>query len=284
MKKLIALAVLVAALAVPSIASAHNGNLTVSATCNSQTGQYDVTWTVTATDTNKAPKISASNRASIPVNSALGSSTQFTESVPGSTTSVSANITVKWNDNFTDSESASKTLAGDCKPPTKCPEGYVKDDSSTEDVLVCTRTVEKIVEKIVYQYGNPKCPEGTVAEGEAVEGAIVCIKEKVVPPPTPQCPEGTKADDGEYPQGVVVCIKEKTNTVTVYVDKPYAVEKIVEKIVTVEKVVEKPVIQVVTETKYKTVYKVKYKVKVKDKVVTKVKVVTVFKTKPPHTK
>lgn len=162
-------------------------------------------------------------------------------------------------------------LATGSPPNPECPAGYTKAGTTNNGrVLLCTKEtikeVEKIVyvdrpvEVIVYRWGNPTCPEGTTPEGEAKDGAIVCIKTTVV----------ERIVDRE-----VIRTVEKI----VYVDRPVTVEKIVEKIVEVP--VEK--IVVVTKTKTKTVYRILYKVKVKNKVVTKVKIVTVYKAKAPHT-
>src|SRR5262245_2958900 len=100
-------------------AFAHNSGLSVGAVCNTATCQYDVTWTVGPTDyLNYSPEISSSNRAAIPVGTALTTAnTTFTESVPGSTTSISASITVKWTqDNYTVNLTKLLQLAGNCGP------------------------------------------------------------------------------------------------------------------------------------------------------------------------
>jgi uncharacterized repeat protein (TIGR01451 family) len=106
-------------LVVPA-AFAHNTSLSVAGVCNAQTGKYDVTWTVgPTTNLDTLPKILESNRASIPVGSALGASTTFTESIAGNSTSVSATIKTRWSDNVQDTDTAGTELAGNCLPPPK---------------------------------------------------------------------------------------------------------------------------------------------------------------------
>jgi uncharacterized repeat protein (TIGR01451 family) len=113
------LVVLGAAVLVPA-AFAHDSGLSVAATCNTSTGNYDVTWTVGYTDfRNLSPKIAASNRAAIPVGTALVvPNTPFTESVAGTTTSISATITVTWSDGVTKTYTKALNLAGNCVQDT----------------------------------------------------------------------------------------------------------------------------------------------------------------------
>ena len=99
-------AVAFAAILAPS-AFAHNSVLTVTGSCNTTTGKYDLIWTVgPTTNTGAAPYIATSNRASIPTDTLLpttptdASMKDFPESgvALGSGASVSAMITVGWND------------------------------------------------------------------------------------------------------------------------------------------------------------------------------------------
>lgn len=174
-------------------ASAHTSGLTAAAVCNTQTGLYTVTWTVgPTTDQNLSPKVFASNRAVIAVGSPLGVSTDFVESIPGSTTTVSATITVRWSDNFKDERSATLTLSGTCSKPTppsnpKCPEGYTPAGTS-DGVLLCTKetikTVTNTVTNTVTVWGKPTCPTGST-QTAAGDGYVVCQLPPVVTPPPP---------------------------------------------------------------------------------------------------
>lgn len=144
-KALVVAAVVAAFLVVTGSAFAHGKQFSVTKACNAETGNYDLKWTVSADTLNLSPKISVSNRASIPVGSAVGASTVFMESVPGTTTSVSAQITVRWSDNFVQSGSAATEMDGKCKlppPPPECPDGLTKIDYNAETgVLRCKETV-----------------------------------------------------------------------------------------------------------------------------------------------
>ena len=118
----VGLLVVVAAAAVLAPAAfAHTSDMSVTAVCNTATGQWDLTWKVgPTTNLSDTPKITASNRTAIPVNTFLTTqNTAFTESVAGSTSSVSAAITITWiDDNTVQHESASKTLTGGCVQDT----------------------------------------------------------------------------------------------------------------------------------------------------------------------
>lgn len=163
-KKLAAvLVVIVAAFVMVAAAVAHNGALAVSATCNTQTGNYDVVWTVTADTAGQGPiKIFASNRASIPVGTVTGTSKTFTESVAGTTTFISAAITLRWDhDGFKANGSASKELAGNCKKPTPPPPPYD----------ACP---------------NLEGNQATVPAGLIKDAQGNCVTPPVTPPPPPQ--------------------------------------------------------------------------------------------------
>jgi hypothetical protein len=153
MKRIVLAVGMLAALVFAGTASAHTTGFSASAECNTQTGKYDLKWTVGPTsDQNLSPKIFASDRSSIPVGSTLGTSTDFTESVPGNTTSVSANITVRWSDNFKQDKTTNLSLDGNCKTPPppnpKCPEGYTAAGTS-DGVLLCTKETIKTVTNTV---------------------------------------------------------------------------------------------------------------------------------------
>ena len=114
-------AIACAAAVLAPAAFAHSSGMSVTATCNTATGQWDLTWKVGPTDyLDQTPKITASNRSSIPVNTSLTQqNTTFTESVAGSTGSVSAALTITWTgDNYTQNVSTSKTLSGGCVQDT----------------------------------------------------------------------------------------------------------------------------------------------------------------------
>lgn len=102
-----------------ALAGAHNGALGVSAVCNAATGNYDVSWTVTADTAAQGPiKVNASNRAAIAVGTTTGTFKVFTESIPGTSTSVTASIQLRWShDGYTLNASAGKELPGTCKKP-----------------------------------------------------------------------------------------------------------------------------------------------------------------------
>jgi hypothetical protein len=118
-KALVVVAVAAIAMVFTSIASAHSSTLTVSAVCNTETGKYDISWTVNPTNLNLSPKIFASDRSAIPVGAAVPA--VFTESIAGNSNSVSASITVRWSDNFKSYPTASTELAGNCRPPVTPP-------------------------------------------------------------------------------------------------------------------------------------------------------------------
>ena len=135
MKKILTIAAmaLVGALGITGVASAHTGAFSVATVCNAETSQYLVTWTVTGDYTQKgAVVIDQSNRSAIPQGSVVVAQTDvsnsftksYYETVPGSTTSLSATIKLKWQgDGFTVSNlTASKTLDGKCAP-TPGPQG-----------------------------------------------------------------------------------------------------------------------------------------------------------------
>lgn len=184
LKGLFVCAVIVAGLAVAPGAFAHTKAFTLVKDCNTETGNYDLKWTVSASDQNLNPKISASNRASIAVGSSVGASTVFTESIPGDSTSVSATITVKWSDNFTQNGTAGAELDGKCKPPVEpnCPEGLTKIDYDQETkVLRCkeTVTVTRDVPGPTVTVTGPPVPGPTVyVDKPGPAGPTVYIKVK----------------------------------------------------------------------------------------------------------
>lgn len=169
MKKLVALVAVVAALAAAPVALGHHSALSVSKTCNTQTGQYDLVWTVgPTTDLDKAPKVDASNRAAIPVGTALPSLKTFSESIPGTSTSVSATIKVKWNNGVTDTRTAATELPGNCLPPPVCPEGWTPAGSSN-GVLLCTKeTIREVPVETIKTVEVPG-PTQTVYVDKVVE-------------------------------------------------------------------------------------------------------------------
>lgn len=194
MKKFTVLTLAVALVALVAVTSAfaHTSAMSVTAACNTTTGLYDVTWTVgPTTDLTKAPKVFASNRTSIPVGSALGASTDFKESVAGTSTNVSAAITVKWSDNVTGTPTASLALAGSCKKDVPCPEGF-KDGGVTNGVRLCTKETTTTVTvpgpTVTVPgptvFGHPNCtpPAKEIARAD---GSVTCqvtvTKIKIVP-------------------------------------------------------------------------------------------------------
>jgi hypothetical protein len=178
---LIGTALICLAIAAVSQASIqHTSTFTVTEACNAQTGKRDLVWTVTPTNQNLNPKVSVSNRASIAVGSSVPAS--FPESIDGSSSNVSAAITVKWSDNYTQNLTASTHFEGTCKPPVvNCPEGFVKDESSTDATLVCTKTVTVTINHDVpgppYAVPGPPVPGPTVYVD--VPGPTVYVKKLV---------------------------------------------------------------------------------------------------------
>ncbi len=153
------LAMAFAGVAAPA-AFAHNSGLGGSATCNTATGMYDITWTVGPTDYfSYTPKISASNRNAIPVDTALTSQYKsFTESVAGNTTSVNASITVKWTrDNYTRSYSKTITLPGTCTAPKKDPSvaTIIHNSAHSEVLTVVKGTTVHDSAVVSGSYGTP---------------------------------------------------------------------------------------------------------------------------------
>ncbi len=176
-KSLVLVVTVAAAMALAPLAFGHSSALTVSKACNTQTGNYDLTWTLTATDLEKLPKVTASNRVAIPVGSSPG---VFLESVPGNTTSVSASLTVRWNNGVTSTPTASTTLEGTCHAPTPdpvCPEGYVRQ-GETKPVLCLKETTTTVTLYVDKPYGvpGPAVPGPTVYVDKAVPGPTVYVK------------------------------------------------------------------------------------------------------------
>lgn len=181
-KGFVAAIVAVAALVVPAIASAHTSGLVLHGVCNTQTGNYDLTWTVTPTDQSKAPKIFASNRASIPVGATVPAA--FTESIAGTSTFVSATVTVRWNDNVKSSPSAGMEFDGNCKPPVIPP---VTPSPPTSRQGFCDPATGEFLDLAVGQDKQP--PYASRGLVPAVAGACppkavppVVVPPSVVPP------------------------------------------------------------------------------------------------------
>ena len=116
----VASAAMVVGFATPALA--HHNTVAVSAVCNQQTGEFDVTWGVTNSETDKSETITASTRSSaIAVGTTISDGGTFTstEHFPGdSTETLSLQVSAKWeNGNTNTSNTASVTLAGDCEKP-----------------------------------------------------------------------------------------------------------------------------------------------------------------------
>lgn len=224
MKKVALLAALMAVIAVIAapVASAHTTVLTVVATCHEETGTYTLVWTLTSSNLDTSPKVTASDRAAIPVGTDLGATTTFTEVVSGSTTSASAAVEVHWTDGVDHIATASTgTLAG-CSVPTPpplpvCPPGYSPNGSSN-GVLLCTQTITPPAPPPVF--GKPVCPAGST-QSAAGDGYVVCTITTPAPPPPPPttvikwgkpvCPAGTKTSKSG--KGYVVCATTVTKTI-----------------------------------------------------------------------
>ena len=194
MKKIAAAAMAALTAAVIGItapaAFAHTSGLGVAAVCNTQTGMYDVTWTVgPTTNLDLSPAITQSDRVAIPASTKLTSaSTNFKESIAGTATSVSAAITVLWTNEESHVYQASTTLDGKCVKPTPppapvCPDGY-NSAGSSNGVLLCTRTVTNTNTVTNTVYGKPSCPAGST-QSAAGEGYVVCQLPPVITPPPP---------------------------------------------------------------------------------------------------
>lgn len=162
MKKMIALVVLVAAsvLLPATAANAHTGDLSVAAVCNTVTGKYDFTATLTITRTDLAgtsfyrvgtssfegtPGSAAGMTDSIPVNGS-GNYTLASFSLPGTTTGfgpwVYAHTT--WSDGYKQGSDGQlrDRLKGDCVPDIVLPPDEVTPYSS--EVVDCAAGVWNI--------------------------------------------------------------------------------------------------------------------------------------------
>ena len=117
----VASAAMVVGFATPALA--HHNTVAVSAVCNQQTGEFDVTWGVTNSESDKSETITASTRSSatIAVGTTISDGGTFTstEHFPGdSTETLSLQVSAKWENGATNtSNTASVTLAGDCEKP-----------------------------------------------------------------------------------------------------------------------------------------------------------------------
>ena len=116
----VASAAMVVGFATPALA--HHNTVAVSAVCNQQTGEFDVTWSVTNSEADKSETITASTRSSaIAVGTTISDGATFssTEHLSGdSTETLSLQVSAKWENGATNtSNTASVTLAGDCEKP-----------------------------------------------------------------------------------------------------------------------------------------------------------------------
>ena len=213
------LAALGAAAVLAPAAFAHNSGLSVSATCNTSTGKYDLTWTVGPTDVlNLSPVISASNRTAIPVGTALTTANKtFTESVAGTTTSISATITITWTDGFTRTYTRPLTLAGNC----------VQDTGSLKVTKSLTGGPQGYTGPFTIGYTCDVAHTGTVSVSAGSSATVsgiplgtVCTVNESVPTPPSGYSFGpvTFPDSSGTPNDGVVTISTKGATVEVTVN------------------------------------------------------------------
>lgn len=201
-------------------AFAHSSGLSVSAVCNPVSGQYDVTWTVGPTDVLEySPRIEASNRAAIPVGTALTTTNEeFTESVSGSATSVSASLTVKWaQDGFAVSLSSTLQLGGDC----------VRDTGSLKVAKSLSGGPQGYTGPFTIGYTCDVAHTGTVSVSAGSSATVsgiplgtVCTVNESVPAPPSGYSFGPVAftDSSGSPNDGVVTISAKGATVEVTVN------------------------------------------------------------------
>jgi hypothetical protein len=116
------------ALALPGVANAWTFAVSGSASCDSQTAEYVVTWTIDNSSEPEDLTIRASDRAAVPVGSTVPAkdSADFVERVTGTTAGhVWLKVSGNWKgDQGGKERSASVKLAGDCTPPPsvdQCP-------------------------------------------------------------------------------------------------------------------------------------------------------------------
>lgn len=173
MKKIALLTILVASLAlVPSALAWHADGVTVSASCDTSKGVYNVSASITQSQAYPNASIKTITPASFP------GTTSGTQNV---------NVVIKWS-NSNDTQSWDKTvlLDGKCKTPPppdpQCPAGYTSAGLSN-GVLLCTK--ETITERTV------EVPGPTVTKTVEVAGPTqtvyvdkVVTVEKAVPGPT----------------------------------------------------------------------------------------------------
>jgi hypothetical protein len=174
-----------------------------SANCDTQTGEYVISWTVNNSSEPEALTITSSSRAAVSGSVAARSSATFTERLPGTSSgALSLTVSGNWPSHtpaFTSSTSVS--LSGDCtRPPedvcpniegvqTSVPPGMIKDASGN-----CVTPPPPPM--------SDDCPnipgiQGSVPEGMIKDANGDCVTRPTSsPPPADVCPnlEGVQAD------------------------------------------------------------------------------------------
>jgi uncharacterized repeat protein (TIGR01451 family) len=141
-------------------AFAHNAVLTGSVVCNEETGDYDVTWTITnSAAQGSVMTLEESNRQAVPLSTFAPNETKtYVESLPGSTTGTTTlTIRAGWDDAAPDVvRSRSVTTDGTCSTESEpgidvtksCPSIGLAGDVVTYSITV-TNTGDEALENLV---------------------------------------------------------------------------------------------------------------------------------------